>query len=159
MHETEIDADPCGEEVPIHAIVNDGFPELKANPFGIRICQVFSTCQSKDQNGNPDKMTFEDFVDMASVFSERAPIQIKADWAFRIFDFNNDNVIDKEDVEEAVKMLCGGEEVMDEDDISAIVSHVIREADVRRIGAIGPQEFRNMMTKSSDFSTNFTLRM
>lgn len=56
-------------------------------------------------------------------------------------------------------MLCGGEEVMDEDDISAIVSHVIREADVRRIGAIGPQEFRNMMTKSSDFSTNFTLRM
>ena len=59
MHETEIDADPCGEEVPIHAIVNDGFPELKANPFGIRICQVFSTCQSKDQKGNPDKMTFE----------------------------------------------------------------------------------------------------
>ena len=62
MHETEIDADPCGEEVPIHAIVYDGFPELKANPFGIRICQVFSTCQSKDQKGNPDKMTFEVLV-------------------------------------------------------------------------------------------------
>ena len=48
---------------------------------------------------------------------------------------------------------------MEEDDILAIVSHVIREADVRRIGVIGPQEFRNMMTKSSDFSTNFTLRL
>ena len=113
MHETEIDADPCGEEVPIQAIVKTGFPELKENPFGYRICQVFSTCTSKDQTGNPDKMTFEvptikykfyifllhytfstlilllislqDFVDMASVFSERAPIQVKADWAFRIF--------------------------------------------------------------------------
>ena len=75
-------------------------------------------------------------------------------------DFNNDNVIDEEDVDKAVKMLCGGgEETMEEDDILAIVSHVIREADVRRIGVIGPQEFRNMMTKSSDFSTNFTLRL
>ena len=59
MHETEIDADPCGEEVPIEAIVKTGFPELKENPFGYRICQVFSTCPSKDEMGNPDKMTFE----------------------------------------------------------------------------------------------------
>ena len=71
MHETEIDADPCGEEVPIQAIVKTGFPELKENPFGYRICQVFSTCQSKDQKGNPDKMTFEVLVIPTISYSNR----------------------------------------------------------------------------------------
>ena len=85
MNEVEIDADPCRENVPIDAIIKF-FPELKANPFGHQICKVFST------HPNKDHMNFEDFVDMASVFSDRAPIQIKADWAFRVFGNNVLNV-------------------------------------------------------------------
>lgn len=30
-------------------------------------------------------MSFEDFLDMASVMSEHAPNQLKADWAFKMF--------------------------------------------------------------------------
>ena len=30
-------------------------------------------------------MSFEDFLDMASVLSEEAPAELKADWAFRVF--------------------------------------------------------------------------
>ncbi|VVD02510.1 unnamed protein product [Leptidea sinapis] len=41
------------------------------NPFRRRICQVFS----HDGSGN---LTFEDFLDMMSVFSESAPRDIKA---------------------------------------------------------------------------------
>ena len=37
-------------------------PELKVNPFKERICKVFST--------NGRGINFEDFLDMASVFSE-----------------------------------------------------------------------------------------
>lgn len=54
------------------------FPELKVNPFGDRICQVFSSSQDGD-------CTFEDFLDMMSVFSDAAPKAVKAEHAFRIF--------------------------------------------------------------------------
>lgn len=54
------------------------YPELKVNPFADRICKVFSS------SGDGD-MTFEDFLDMMSVFSEDAPVSLKAEYAFRIF--------------------------------------------------------------------------
>lgn len=54
------------------------FPELSVNPFGERICKIFSSSQDGD-------CTFEDFLDMMSVFSEMAPKAVKAEHAFRIF--------------------------------------------------------------------------
>ena len=50
---------------------------LQENPFKRRICEVFS---EDGQN-----MTFDDFLDMFSVFSEAAPRDIKAVYAFRIY--------------------------------------------------------------------------
>lgn len=54
------------------------YPELRVNPFGDRICKVFSSSNDGD-------CTFEDFLDMMSVFSEGAPRSVKAEHAFRIF--------------------------------------------------------------------------
>ena len=48
------------------------------NPFRRRICEVFS----EDGRGN---LTFDDFLDMFSVFSEMAPLQLKLKYAFRIY--------------------------------------------------------------------------
>lgn len=48
------------------------------NPFGDRMCKVFSSSRDGD-------CTFEDFLDMMSVFSEAAPKSVKAEHAFRIF--------------------------------------------------------------------------
>ena len=42
------------------------YRELRVNPFGDRICKVFSSIQDGD-------CTFEDFLDMMSVFSDAAP--------------------------------------------------------------------------------------
>lgn len=52
--------------------------ELRVNPFNDRICKVFSSSRDGD-------CTFEDFLDMMSVFSEAAPLTVKAEYAFRIF--------------------------------------------------------------------------
>lgn len=60
------------------------YPELNVNPFGDRICKVFSSSRDGD-------CTFEDFLDMMSVFSENAPKLVKAEHAFRIFG-NLDNL-------------------------------------------------------------------
>jgi len=54
------------------------YPELRANPFGDRICRIFSSSHDGD-------CTFEDFLDMMSVFSDEAPKAVKAEHAFRIF--------------------------------------------------------------------------
>lgn len=51
---------------------------LQENPFKQRICQVFS----KEGNGS---LSFEDFLDLLSVFSEQAPRQIKVYYAFKIY--------------------------------------------------------------------------
>lgn len=49
-------------------------PELSCNPFADRICQVFSS--SGDASGD---CTFEDYLDMMSVFSDLAPKSVKAE--------------------------------------------------------------------------------
>ncbi len=51
------------------------------NPFKDRICDVFSSTD----DGN---MTFEDFLDMMSVFSDGAPKNVKVEYAFRIYGKN-----------------------------------------------------------------------
>lgn len=51
---------------------------LQENPFRQRICEVFS----EDGSG---KMSFDDFLDMFSVFSKAAPRDIKTVYAFRIY--------------------------------------------------------------------------
>lgn len=56
----------------------ENLPELLENPFKSRICEAFS----RDGEGN---LTFEDFLDMLSVFSEQAPRDIKVFYAFKIY--------------------------------------------------------------------------
>lgn len=74
-------------------------PDLRQCPFSFRLCQVFST----DAVG----INFEDFLDMMSVFSHRAPWNLKAAYAFRIFDFNEDSRICFGDIETAIRYLTG----------------------------------------------------
>lgn len=74
--DTEIvDNNPDGR-IEAEKIMN--IPELRVNPFNDRICKVFSS------SGNGD-MSFEDFLDMMSVFSEAAPKKVKVEYAFRIY--------------------------------------------------------------------------
>ena len=75
--------------------------ELRACPFGRRLCEVFTTDE------NEEGLNFEDFLDMMSVFSDRAPWNIKTTYAFKIFDFDNDNKISVTDIECAILCLTG----------------------------------------------------
>ena len=51
---------------------------LQENPFRDRIVKVFSS-------SHDGQMTFEDFLDMMSVFSDNAPKSVKVEYAFRIY--------------------------------------------------------------------------
>ena len=72
-----MDENPTKIRIPVDE-VKQNVPELAHNPFADRICYVFSS--AKD-----GYMTFEDFLDMASVMSSNSPAEVKADWAFKVF--------------------------------------------------------------------------
>jgi calcium and integrin-binding protein 1 len=94
-------------------------PALQENPFRYRICQVFSS------SGNG--LSFEDFLDMCSVFSDgthththtldvcihyiytplAAPWELKSTYAFRIYDFDSDAFLSHSDIEETLLCITG----------------------------------------------------
>uniref|UniRef100_H0YR19 Calcium and integrin binding family member 3 n=1 Tax=Taeniopygia guttata TaxID=59729 RepID=H0YR19_TAEGU len=117
-------------------------PELKDNPFRQRIAEVFS----EHGDGN---MTLDDFLDMFSVLSEMAPRDLKAYYAFKIYDFNNDDYICKSDLEKTVNKLTRNE--LTPEEVSLVCDKVIYEADVDNDGKLSLADFQHMIVRAPDF--------
>ncbi|KAF6216884.1 hypothetical protein GE061_001234 [Apolygus lucorum] len=96
-------------------------PELKENPFRARICEIFS----RDGSGN---LTFEDFLDMFSIFSEQATRDTKVFYAFKIYDFDNDNHIGCDDICTALRLLTHSELTLEE--MNQVYEKAMEEGDV-----------------------------
>ncbi|KAL0601676.1 Calcium and integrin-binding family member 2 [Plecturocebus cupreus] len=134
--------------VPMSLIIQ--MPELRENPFKERIVETFS----EDGEGN---LTFNDFVDMFSVLCESAPRELKANYAFKIYDFNTDNFICKEDLELTLARLTKSE--LDEDEVVLVCNKVIEEADLDGDGKLGFADFEDMIAKAPDFLSTFHIRI
>uniref|UniRef100_A0A672HH80 EF-hand domain-containing protein n=1 Tax=Salarias fasciatus TaxID=181472 RepID=A0A672HH80_SALFA len=117
-------------------------PELKDNPFRQRIAEVFS----EDGEGN---MTLDDFLDMFSVLSEMAPRDLKAYYAFKIYDFNNDDFICKSDLEKTLNKLTRNE--LTEEEVRMVCEKVIDEADLDNDGRLSLEDFQHMIVRAPDF--------
>ncbi|XP_042732091.1 calcium and integrin-binding family member 2 isoform X1 [Lagopus leucura] len=127
-------------KLPMQLIIN--MPELKENPFKERIVESFS----EDGEGS---LSFNDFVDMFSVLSEMAPRELKAIYAFKIYDFNTDNFICKADLEQTLNKLT--REELTAEEITLVCEKVIEEADMDGDGKLGFADFENMISKAPDF--------
>ncbi|XP_035758176.1 calcium and integrin-binding protein 1 [Egretta garzetta] len=119
---------------------------MKANPFQHRICHVFSTSENSD-----DSMSFEDFLDMLSVFSDSATSEIKSHYAFRIFDFDDDGTLSRKDLEKLVNCLTG------QDEESRLkrgqpIQNILEESDIDKDGTINLSEFQHVVSRSPDFA-------
>ncbi|XP_058513778.1 calcium and integrin-binding family member 3 isoform X1 [Ochotona princeps] len=125
-------------------------PELKDNPFRQRIAQVFS----EDGDGH---MTFNNFLDMFSVMSEMAPRDLKVYYAFKIYDFNNDDYICAWDLEQTVTRLTRGE--LSAEEVSLVCEKVLDEADGDQDGRLSLEDFQNMMLRAPDFLSTFHIRI
>ncbi|EEB12837.1 predicted protein [Pediculus humanus corporis] len=125
-------------------------PELRENPFRQRICEVFSN----DGKGN---LTFEDFLDLLSVFSEHAPRDIKVFYAFKIYDFDGDQHIGHKDLELALRLLTRNE--LTPEEISQVCEKVIEESDVDGDGKLSFMEFEHVITRAPEFLSTFHIRM
>ncbi|XP_026711543.1 calcium and integrin-binding family member 2 isoform X1 [Athene cunicularia] len=135
-------------KLPMQLIIN--MPELKENPFRERIVESFS----EDGEGS---LSFNDFVDMFSVLSEMAPRELKAIYAFKIYDFNTDNFICKSDLEKTLNKLT--REELTAEEITLVCEKVIEEADMDGDGKLGFADFENMISKAPDFLSTFHIRI
>ena len=79
--------DLCRKEFPSQRYISyvssgtiDNIVCSQVNPFKDRICTVFSS-----GTGNDTSLSFEDFLDMMSVFSDSCPKNVKVEYAFRIY--------------------------------------------------------------------------
>ncbi|XP_071438584.1 calcium and integrin-binding family member 2 [Hetaerina americana] len=124
--------------------------ELRENPFRRRICEVFS----RDGSGD---MTFEDFLDLLSVFSEQAPRDIKVLYAFRIYDFDGDDHIGPSDLEQTLKLLTRSELAPEE--VTQVCEKVVEECDVDGDGKLSFMEFEHVITRAPDFLSTFHIRI
>ncbi|XP_016042540.1 calcium and integrin-binding family member 2 isoform X3 [Erinaceus europaeus] len=123
--------------VPMSLIIQ--MPELRENPFKERIVEAFS----EDGEGN---LTFNDFVDMFSVLCESAPRELKASYAFKIYD-----------LEQTLARLTKSE--LEEDEVVLVCDKVIEEADLDGDGKLGFADFEDMIAKAPDFLSTFHIRI
>ncbi|KAJ3335769.1 hypothetical protein HDU93_004457 [Gonapodya sp. JEL0774] len=96
-------------------------PELAQNPFKERIAEAFIT--SGDKNA-----TFDDFLDFLSVFSESATRDVKAFYAFRLYDFDEDGYLNEDDISKVVKLVVGDE--LNSEEIKVVCDNIFEEADI-----------------------------
>merc|ERR1711936_1407143 len=135
--------------------------ELEVIPFARRLCQVFSR--------NEGFLVFEEFLDMMSVLSEAAPPQVKAEWAFKVFDYDGDNLLGKEDIRKVVQAITNSGEDFEQEnmkevrlnvgEVDKVVENVLNETDLNRTGFISLTEFKQIVTKSPDFTDNFRIKL
>ncbi|XP_045142281.1 calcium and integrin-binding protein 1 isoform X1 [Echinops telfairi] len=135
-------------------------PELKANPFKERICRVFSTSPARDN------LSFEDFLDLLSVFSDTATPDIKSHYAFRIFasgicppDFDDDGTLNRGDLSQLVNSLTGeGEDTqLSASEMKQLIDNILEESDIDRDGTINLSEFQHVISRSPDFASSFKI--
>ncbi|XP_066156859.1 calcium and integrin-binding protein 1-like [Euwallacea fornicatus] len=132
--------------------VEDIFTQLKYNPFKDRIFSVFSS--EKDEC-----MSFEDILDLCSVMSEKCPYAVKAAWAFRIFDFDEDGYVGENDLAMAIsRMARKGNEYITEPDQMRIIKVLMDEINIESSGKISVQEFIHSVGKMSEFPHSFCFR-
>lgn len=134
--------------IPLALIVT--MPELKENPFRDRIVETFS----EDGQGN---LTFNDFIDMFSVLCEASPRELKTIYAFKIYDYNRDSFICKEDLQQTVVKLTKGELSVEE--VTLVCEKAIEEADLDGDQKLSFADFENMISKAPDFLSNFHIRI
>ncbi|KAI0213872.1 Calcium and integrin-binding protein 1 [Lamellibrachia satsuma] len=144
----EVKADK-NAKVPKQLIMD--LPELKVNPFRDRICSVFSSCQDS-------KLSFEDFLDMMSVFSDNCPKNVKVEYAFRIYDFDGDDMINKEDLKKVIKRLTGIQ-ILEPTDMQQLINNILEEADLDDDQALSFAEFEHVISKAPDFVNAFRIRL
>ena len=84
-----------------------------------------------------------------------APWQLKASYAFRIFDYNSDARICSDDLEELLIAITG--DGLTSEEIKGIIERVMKEVDIDQDGSLSYPEFEHMISRAPDFVNLFRM--
>ncbi|EPZ31837.1 EF-hand [Rozella allomycis CSF55] len=119
-------------------------PMLIHNPFKERIHNIFCT---DEQN---QTINFDDFLDFLSSFSPEASKDVKAFTAFKIFDYDDDGYIGRDDIRQVLRSTVSNELV--EGEIELVINKIFEEVDIDGDEKISPVEFEQILSRSPDFT-------
>ncbi|KAL5286084.1 hypothetical protein ACFFRR_007651 [Megaselia abdita] len=126
------------------------FPELRHNPYSDRIFKVFSTQDERT-------LSFDEFMNLCSVFSENSPLKVKASWAFMIFDFDEDNQITENDLCELIDRLTQPM-LLSPEEKDKICKVLLKEMDLQNNGGMNRLEFTHAISRMPDFAQVFSFK-
>lgn len=152
INPTVVKSNPFTARLPAADVFNT-IHELKFNPFQQRLAFVFSS--QKD-----GCFSFDDFVDLASAFCEKSPSNVRASFAFKIYDFDNDGLLTASDLGRLIDDLtCAAENTskLPPEERDAVVGYILDEAGMEGNDAISEADFQLIIKKLPDFATSFKL--
>ncbi|XP_015433875.1 PREDICTED: calcium and integrin-binding protein 1-like [Dufourea novaeangliae] len=131
-------------------------PHVQCSPFSDSIYRVFSS--KKDNH-----LSLEDVLDLCSAFSDNAPDDVRAAWAFYIFDLDGDNQISLNDLMGAVERLTGndqdGHQGFDTQQTEHVARMVLQEMIFNQMGSISQEEFIRFVLRIPEFFSSFRFRI
>ncbi|XP_012344403.1 calcium and integrin-binding protein 1-like [Apis florea] len=127
------------------------FPQLRCSPFRDSIYRVFSS--KKDE-----RLSLEDVLDLCSVFSEYCPDNVRATWAFYVFDLNGDGEISSNDLIEIVQKLMWPHQ-NDSTEAEHVAGIILQEMVFNRQGSISCEEFIRFSSRISEFWSSFRFKI
>ncbi|XP_063626776.1 calcium and integrin-binding protein 1-like [Cydia splendana] len=132
------------------------FDVLRNNPFQDRLFRVFSS--EKDEC-----FSFEDLLDLCSAMSSECPVEVKAEWAFRIYDLDEDGQISAQDISGIIDRLTehtsNKKHYIEISSKKKIADIILNELKLDHAGSMGLSEFKICMSRISEFETSFYFRI
>ncbi|XP_041984618.1 calcium and integrin-binding protein 1-like [Aricia agestis] len=132
------------------------FEVLKNNPFRDRLFRVFSSKQD-------GCFSFEDLLDLCSAMSPDCPAEVKAAWAFRVYDIDEDNQISSRDIYDILDRITWDPNnrnmFLDRESKIKIAKVILKEVNLDHSETIGLNEFKLILPRIPEFTSSFYFRL
>ena len=128
---------------------------FKAHRSNLFVDRVFTLFDVKRNN----VIDFEEFVTSLSVFHPSAPLEEKALFAFRIYDIESTNYIERSEVKRfLVAIIADNPDIhLSDEDLDRIVDDTFEQVDLTGDGRINPEEWMALVNASPGIISYMTL--